>query len=499
MSPPPLLEEVFKLSGLPTFTFVEPVEYDKLLISLRTPGRGVVIEGPSGIGKTTAVKKALEHLGISNKAILLSARKSDDIGVIKALPAIDDAGIVIIDDFHRLENAVRSNIADHLKTLADEEITTSKIIILGINKAGQSLISFARDLNTRIDIIRFEANPEHKVQSLVEKGENKLNVQISTKDDIVSAANGSFFIAQMLCHESCLSMGVLEAQTESVSIKVSFEVVRERVMDRLSNSFLEIAHRFASGTKLRREGRAPYLHILKWLANENDWSLSLDRVIRTQADLRGSVSQVVEKGHLAHLLQSNADFTDVLHFDQTTRTLTVEDPQFVFFLRNLLWNKFAERVGFYKIAFDSKYDFALSFAGSDRDVANRLFQLLTDMEFEVFYDKNEEHRILAEDVEDYLGPIYRSEAAFVVCLLGPDYPSRIWTKFESDNFRNRFGTGSIIPIWFTTAKPGAFDESTKYGGVTFNPDGDIDTQTSTIAETLRMKLGEHRHKINPTK
>ena len=40
------------------------------------------------------------------------------------------------------------------------------------------------------------------------------------------------------------------------------------------------------------------------------------------------------------------------------------------------------------------------------------------MEFEVFYDKNEEHRILAENVEDYLGPIYRSEAAFVVCFLG---------------------------------------------------------------------------------
>jgi hypothetical protein len=52
----PLLEEVFKTSGVPTFTFVEPSEYTKLLVGLRTPGRGVVIEGPSGIGRLSPIR-----------------------------------------------------------------------------------------------------------------------------------------------------------------------------------------------------------------------------------------------------------------------------------------------------------------------------------------------------------------------------------------------------------------------------------------------------------
>ena len=39
--PKPLLEDVFKRSGLPTYTFVEPAEYNHLKIALRTPGRGV--------------------------------------------------------------------------------------------------------------------------------------------------------------------------------------------------------------------------------------------------------------------------------------------------------------------------------------------------------------------------------------------------------------------------------------------------------------------------
>jgi hypothetical protein len=54
----PKLEDVFKINGVPTYTFVEPKEYNHLLMSLRAAGRRVVVEGPSGIGKTTAGRKS---------------------------------------------------------------------------------------------------------------------------------------------------------------------------------------------------------------------------------------------------------------------------------------------------------------------------------------------------------------------------------------------------------------------------------------------------------
>src|ERR1019366_3553483 len=111
----PKLEDVFKLSGIPTYTFVQPVEYNKLLVAVRTPGRGIVIEGPSGIGKTTAVIKALDELGLQQKATRLSARKKEDREVIAGLPDKHDVGLVIVDDFHRLEGHIQEAIADHLK------------------------------------------------------------------------------------------------------------------------------------------------------------------------------------------------------------------------------------------------------------------------------------------------------------------------------------------------------------------------------------------------
>ncbi len=484
------LEEVFKLSGVPTHTFVRPVEYPRLLVALRTAGRGVVIEGPSGIGKTTSVDRALAEVELNRSALRLSARKKDDIDLIQALPEMKDVGTVIVDDFHRLPASHRERLADFLKLLADEERADIKMVVVGISRAGESLIQFGEDLHSRLDTIQFESNPNERVKQVVALGEKALNVSIATADDIVDASAGSFYLAQFLSHQTCLQSGVLESCATHKTIEVSFEVVRQRVMENLSARFMSAARDFAKGTKLRREGRAPYLHLLKWLAEANEWSIQLDREMSMHQELKGSVGQVIEKGYLSELLNANERLRQLFHFDVGSRVLAVEDPQFVFFIRNLLWNKFAEQVGFISQSFASRYDFALSFAGADRAYAERLFNLLQEQEFEVFYDKNEAHRILAEDIEDYLGPIYRTEARYVVCLLGPEYPKRVWTRFESTQFRERFGDKAVVPVWFTTAAPGIFDESARVGGFKFDPSGDIEEQLSDLADMLTRKLGE---------
>ena len=113
----------------------------------------------------------------------------------------------------------------------------------------------------------------------------------------------------------------------------------------------------------------------------------------------------------------------------------------------------------------------MSFAGADRNVAKKLVEILLEREVSVFYDEDEQHRIIARDVADYLGPIYRRDADYVVALLSPAYPTRIWTKFESDSFRERFGKNAVIPIRFTNVQPGFFSEDIRYGGLMFDPAG----------------------------
>jgi hypothetical protein len=488
----PRLEDVFKKSGLPTYTFVEPAEYNHLRVALRTPGRGVVVEGPSGIGKTTAVRKAASDIGIDDHAQMLSGRNAQDRELIASLPQLGDIGTVIIVDFHRMDEATKHLIADFLKELADKEDTGTKIILIGINKAGDSLVHFAPDLNNRIDTIHFEVNSVTKVRQLIQRGEEALNITIQCADAIAVDASGSFHMAQILCNELCLNSDISERSDTLLKLETSIESVKGRVLSELSRTFQARAVDFARGRRFRREGRAPYLHLLTHLTRSEEGTCSIDHILANNQNIRGSLSQVIEKGHLEDFLNERDDLRDLFHYDPYTRVLAVEDPKVMYYLRNLLWSKFVKDVGFISVEFQSKYDFALSFAGEDREIAAMFNSVLKDAEMEVFYDKDEEHRILANDVEEYLAPIYRSEARFVVALLSKHYPRKIWTKFESDNFKERFGQDSVIPVWFSDAPPGMFDESAKLGGIMLDSGGDIRSQVSRICETLVRKAGEER-------
>ncbi len=489
---PPRLEDVFKVSGVPTYTFVEPKKYTNLLLNLRTPGRCLVVEGPSGIGKTTAVEKALGAVGVAGQTTKLSARRQADLEYIEILPKTSQAGIVMVDDYHKLPVKTKASLADYLKVLADAEDDKTKIIVLGINQAGDSLIEFATDLVNRIDVIRFETEPDEKVRELLSRGEQALNAKLNVFDEIVAAASGSFYLSQMLARAVCLSANILEKKEDHVITDVSFEAISANVWDRLSMSFRRRTEEFCRGTKLRKEGRAPYLHILNWLATGESWTLDLRHAIRKNSTLRGSVGQVVDKGFLRALVESNEEVRAVLHYDEYSKQLTIEDPQYLFFLRGIPWRKFAHDIGFLSVEFDRRYDFALSFAGSDRDIAEALFNKLAASEVEVFYDKNEQHRILAQDVEEYLRPIYQSEAQFIVVLLGPAYPKRIWTKIESDAFRERLEDGNVIPIWFSDAPPSIFDSTRERGGLDFDRVEDHDAQIKLLSATLLNKLAESR-------
>jgi hypothetical protein len=347
-------------------------------------------------------------------------------------------------------------------------------------------------LANRVEVIPFEANPEHKVAELVSKGEAALNIGLNIREDIIREAQGSFYLAQMLSYNTCLRANLMRTVTQYLVTKESYESVRNHVVTTLARSFHDTAIAFARGSKLRREGRAPYLHLLYWLSQNKNWSINCDREADHHPEQRGSVSQVVSKGYLADAVASSEDIQRVLHYDATSTVLIVQDPQFVFYIRNISWPRFAEEVGYISLAFPSRYDFALSFAGSDRDIAESLFRELQEREFEIFYDKNEQHRILAEDVEEYLAPIYSSDAQLVICILGPDYPKRVWTKFESDQFKERFKTGDVIPIVLSTAPLGVFDSASRVGHIKWDRGADFDRQLMHAVDLLVAKCGELR-------
>ena len=122
--------------------------------------------------------------------------------------------------------------------------------------------------------------------------------------------------------------------------------------------------KFASGLTLQPEGRAPYLHILRWLSENSQWSISLQREGMAHWSLRGLVEQIIEAGSITALLASDWEFGSVLHYDPATKVLSAEDPLFIYYLRNMKSEYVcAVKLGFANIKFPKRYDFVLSFAG----------------------------------------------------------------------------------------------------------------------------------------
>lgn len=486
-----LLEDIYCDSGVPTYTFVEPSEYTKTKIALRTPGRGVIVEGPSGIGKTTCIKKILEEIKL--KATCLSARKKEDIEYVKLLLQApqDDWGIVIIDDFHYFTDEIKKAISDLLKVCADEGRINMKLVLIGINRAGESLVNLAADLNDRIETIKFQKNSNDKVLELIEKGENALNVSIQCKNEIVQESCGSFHIAQMLCKTICITQNITERTENLCQITTSIEAAITQKMQELDRVFKRPVQLFAVGNRNRRDGRAPYLRLLKWLAACDEGAIQMNDICLRYPQYKASINQIADRGYVSKLIANHEEISNILYYETNSRLLAVENPKFIFYLKHINWDQFAKEMGFKLEECKTKYDFAISFAGERREYAKMIYLQLSENEFSVFYDKDLDISadILGRDLDKYFGPIYEADATYIIALIDKAYSQKIWPVFEMGKYKKRFTEDSVIPILFEDFHPSPADLLYNKGYMTIDSTkSNIKQQIDEIVKYLITKM-----------
>ncbi|UJF33043.1 hypothetical protein [Paenibacillus hexagrammi] len=174
-----------------------------------------------------------------------TARDPANLNRIENLPNEGFRGSVIVDDFHRFDDKVKEEIADYMKVLADRDDENTKMVIVGINKTGDSPVKFASDLNNRIDPIRFKPTLPEQIFKLISTGESVLNVEIDTKEEISAAAQGSLHIAQILCKDLCLRAVVIEKCVDKQRLSVSLELIKQNAYENLERTFAETARIFA--------------------------------------------------------------------------------------------------------------------------------------------------------------------------------------------------------------------------------------------------------------
>jgi hypothetical protein len=188
--------------GPPTFTFIEPPDFVRLKLELRTMGTGLLVEDPSKAGKSTAIRKAIDALAIPAADPiwwhgLRPPLLEDFAGKLDELLHASRNTWLFIDDFHHLEDhRYRRELASVMKILSDQPIRHAKVTLIGINPLGESLVDVMPDLVGRFRVLRLGIERDlvrsTKVAELIIRGEAAANVRFKRRDEFVMAAAGSF-------------------------------------------------------------------------------------------------------------------------------------------------------------------------------------------------------------------------------------------------------------------------------------------------------------------
>jgi hypothetical protein len=77
-----------------------------------------------------------------------------------------------------------------------------------------------------------------------------------------------------------------------------------------------------------------------------------------------------------------------------------------------------------------KYDIAISFAGTERKYAEKLAKIISEADFEVFYDNYYPEQLWGKDLTSLFDSIYRKESRYCVMFVSSQYKERMWTTHE---------------------------------------------------------------------
>jgi 3',5'-cyclic AMP phosphodiesterase CpdA len=347
------INEIFRLDGPPTYTFIEPPEFARLQLELRTMGTGLIVEGPSKAGKSTAIRKAMESLEVApGDQIWWHGQRPpplDDFArTLDGLLQASRDTWLFIDDFHHLEDErYRRELASAMKVLADLPTRHAKVTLIGINPLGNSLVQVMPDLSGRFRVLRLDIDRDWKrgtkIVELIIRGEAAANIRFKRRDEFVVAADGSFFLAQYLCNVAAVKAGILEAQREPVEIDLTPVEVITAIQGELSARFRAPMIDFAAfdgGAPSRGAG----LSLLWLLARSSDGVVPV-REARPRFPMLNAAFDWLLASNLSRCFREHPRLQGLLYYSAATQNLTMEDPQLKFYLRALNWEEFAAASG----------------------------------------------------------------------------------------------------------------------------------------------------------
>lgn len=340
------LDRIFGVRGIPELTYVEPDQMEELRRVLLDGCESLVIEGPSGIGKTTALEKALAAVGRTPVARILGSDPTcaPQLALDAVLQSgfLKDGGLLVIDDFHLLDKATQDRAARLIKHIADRGPQSAQVILVGVNLVSDTLLRDVPDLSGRYAKVSLRRQRDQTIARMIEAGEHAANIAFAQRDRLIELSCGSFFIAQLLCRQACRDEKLHEtAPTYRVLEGSPDGPTLDRVVQDLSGRFRDLLVTFAT-TDDQSPPRGAGIALL-WLLSRNPESCVTLEAARGAYGVYPGVAAALSWMAQSNLSRRFDDFPrlrDLLSYNRDRQALVAEDPRLTFFLRSMPWEAF---------------------------------------------------------------------------------------------------------------------------------------------------------------
>jgi hypothetical protein len=353
------INEIFRIDGPPAFTFVEPPQFAEIRLALRTMGTGLIVEGPSKAGKSTAIRKVMDDLAVPlGDQIWWHGHRMPPLAefgrMLDRLVGATRDTWLFIEDVHRIANArYRRELGSAMKVLADQSVRHAKITLIGNNPGGHSLLQWMPDLVGRLRVIRVDVARDRgansRIVELIGAGEAAANVRFRRRDEFVEAAAGSFFLAQYLCNVAALQSRVFEAQPSVVKIGIGPDDVIAVLHDELAVHFRAPILAFARFDAVLATPGAG-LCLLWMLAHSGDGFAAVRDARMHWPALGAAFDHLAD--NLGRCFQDHPELDGLLHYDRVTERLVMEDLALRLYLRGLRWDDLVKVTGHGRVRFD---------------------------------------------------------------------------------------------------------------------------------------------------
>lgn len=210
---------------------------------------------------------------------------------------------LVVEDFHYLSIAERTNLAFDLKALWDYELY---VLIIGVWSQSNMLIYLNPDLAGRIEEVSVYWSKDD-LKRILQNGGRALNLQFNNafSDECAALSYGNAGILQALALKALDAMGIAEA-LETLQEVGSGEALQSAALhyaDQLNALYQQFAKRVAGGIRTRQDSTGIYAHAMAVIVNADDEmcirGIPLDYIFQ-QAHAR---EPRVQKGNLRTILE----------------------------------------------------------------------------------------------------------------------------------------------------------------------------------------------------